>query len=75
VAKDWKGLGNRVVSHLGLRTKLLGFKFFKHADRDVEFENGHVLLIWTRFRSFSVYRDGYQTCFALTDRGRTHGAA
>lgn len=32
MAKDWKGLSNRVVSLVGLRTKPLGFKFVKHAD-------------------------------------------
>jgi len=32
MAKDWTGLSKRVVSLVGLRTKPLGFKFFKSAD-------------------------------------------
>jgi len=32
VAKDWKDLSDRVVRLVGLRTKPLGFKFFKSAD-------------------------------------------
>ncbi|MFC1907830.1 DUF169 domain-containing protein [Chloroflexota bacterium] len=32
MAKDWKGLSKRLVSHVGLRTKPVGLKFFKRAD-------------------------------------------
>lgn len=32
MAKDWKNLSDRVVKLVGLRTKPLGFKFFKSAD-------------------------------------------
>jgi len=38
MAKDWKDLSSRVVSSVGLRSRPVGFKFFKHADELKEIE-------------------------------------